>query len=92
MNTEIDETLLNEIAHQSHTSVENVRRTYQSILCDLHSKARIHAFIPLLAMNSVRTYFRDATLVDQLPKSNEIDLLAKQSATHIITFNQKYAH
>jgi transcription initiation factor TFIIIB Brf1 subunit/transcription initiation factor TFIIB len=91
MNSDIDEAMLNEIAEHSHTSVENVRRTYQSIRCDLHAKARIHDFIPLLAMNSLRTYFQNIMTAEQLSIPNEIELRTKPPATHQISFEQKYA-
>lgn len=58
MNSGLDEVILTEIASSSNADVEDVRNLYQSIVGDLHGKARIHDFIPLLAMNRVREHFR----------------------------------
>lgn len=80
MNSDFDEALLIEIASQSHTSVENVRRTYQSILCDLRRKARIHDFVPLLAMNCVRKHFRDS-----VPESSLISIDIELSQQPLVT-------
>ncbi len=58
MNTGLDDAVLNEIAAQSEVNVAQVRRHYNRLLTDLHSHARIHDFIPLLAMKQVRQHFR----------------------------------
>ena len=64
MHTGLDETILSEIAEQSQVSVELVQRHYQALLSDLHHEARIHDFIPLLAMKRVRQHFRRVHSVD----------------------------
>jgi len=64
MNSGLDETTLNDIAEQSHVSVDVVQRHYQTVLSDLHHQARIHDFIPLLAMKRVRQHFRHVHRVD----------------------------
>ena len=53
----LDEVTLTEIASHAHVRVDDVRRTYQVILAELHDQAKIHDFIPLLAMKGVRQYF-----------------------------------
>lgn len=58
MNSGLDEVFLAEIACHANTDVDHVRRTYQSISEALRKKAKIHDFIPLLAMNLVRAHFR----------------------------------
>lgn len=93
MNSDFDELLLIEIASQSHISVENVRRTYQSILSDLRAKAKIHDFIPLLAMNCVRQHFRDLNPAPDSPFSfNVVELCEEKSGSHLVDFEQHYAH
>jgi len=63
MNSGLDDVTLEEIACHAHTDIAHVRRTYQSISEELHKKAKIHDFIPLLAMNKVRAHFRNADLM-----------------------------
>ncbi len=93
MNSGIDETTLREIASQSHTSVDNVRSTYQSILSDLRAKAKIHDFIPLLAMNSVRQHFRDLNLVSNPPFSfSVIEICEDKVVSSLAFFEQHYGH
>ncbi|MDE2421979.1 MAG: DUF3562 domain-containing protein [Gammaproteobacteria bacterium] len=60
MNCGLDEATLAEIACHANTDLDHVRCTYQSISEELHKKAKIHDFIPLLAMNLVRAHFRQA--------------------------------
>ena len=93
MNSDIDETILKEIACQSHTSLDHVRSTYQSILGDLGAKARIHDFIPLLAMNSVRQHFRDLNLAtDPTFSFSVVDISEEKAARSLDFFEQRYAH
>jgi len=58
MRSGLDDVILSEIAVQSEVSLEEVQQHYQSLLADLHHEARIHDFIPLLAMKQVRQHFR----------------------------------
>ncbi len=93
MNSGIDETILKEIASQSHTSLDHVRSTYQSILGDLRAKARIHDFIPLLAINSVRQHFRDLNLAsDPTLSFSVVDICEEKTVSSLDFFEQHYAH
>jgi hypothetical protein len=58
MNKGLDEAILSEIARQSQVSFAVVQGHYHTLLSDLRSRARIHDFIPLLAMKLVRQQFR----------------------------------
>ncbi len=93
MNSGIDETFLTEIANSSHSNIEDVRSKYQSILYDLRAKARIHDFIPLLAMNNVRKHFRDLNPVsDSTINFIVIDSCKEKSVNRQELFDQHYAH
>jgi|GEM_PF-2221424 len=93
MNSDIDETILKEIASKSHTSLDHVRSTYQTILGDLRAKARIHDFIPVLAMNSVRQHFRDLNLAsDPTLSFSVVDICKEKAVRSQDFFEQHYAH
>jgi len=57
MRSGLDEAILSEIALQSQVSIDVVRQHYQTLLRDLHLHARIHDYLPLLAMKMVREHF-----------------------------------
>ncbi len=61
MKSGIDDVTLAEIAFNSNARIEDVYSMYQQIMNDLHKKARIHDFIPLLAMNRLRAHLQSPT-------------------------------
>lgn len=93
MKSGLDESILADIACHSNVNIEDVRHAYQSIIDDLHKKSRIHDFIPLLAMNRVREYFRP-TSEQKLnhPVANIcIDIGHEKSLNPLEYFSGRYA-
>ncbi len=91
MNCGLDEAVLAEIACHANTDLDRVRRTYQSISEELHKKAKIHDFIPLLAMNLVRAHFRQPEFKPSLSVSM-IPTQIKKNLDHHDGYIHHYAH
>ena len=93
MKSGLDEAILQEIACNSHADIADVRHAYQSIIDDLRKKARIHDFIPLLAMNRVREHFHVSPEQASNHQVDEIyiDIGHEKSANHPEYFGERYA-
>lgn len=91
MNSGLDEATLAEIAYHANTDIADVRRTYQSISEELHKKAKIHDFIPLLAMNLVRDHFRHSKLMPSLSIAMNPPQI-EHSLEHRNGYQHHYAH
>jgi len=57
MSVGFDHYLLLDIATHTHVPVAQVQFTYEKLCMNMRAHARIHDFIPLLAMNQLRTFY-----------------------------------
>ena len=86
----LDNVFLTEIANHAHVSIGEVRDTYEMVMQGLHENAKIHDFIPVLAMNTVRQYFHDR--VPSLPtQANTIALPADGITADFVYYQESFA-
>ena len=57
-----DDFMIHEIAEMAHVSEQEVLTEFQVTLASMVAKARIHDFLPLLAMNQVRRQYMASIL------------------------------
>lgn len=57
-----DDYMIHEIAEMAHVSEQEVLSEFQATVASMDTKARIHDFIPLLAMNQVRRQYMASNL------------------------------
>ncbi|WP_075645455.1 DUF3562 domain-containing protein [Caballeronia mineralivorans] len=60
MNRSTDERLVEQIAQETHTSVQAVSKTYEDTMASYRDGARIHDYMSLLAAKSVRANLKPA--------------------------------
>ncbi|AXI03297.1 DUF3562 domain-containing protein [Aquirhabdus parva] len=86
----LDDVFLTEIANHNHVSIDEVRDTYEMVMQGLHENAKIHDFIPVLAMNTVRQYFHDRA-VNITFQANTIEHHSDSIANDFMYFQETFA-
>ena len=76
----LDDYMIHEIAEMANVPEQEVLETFHATLAFMDSKARIHDFLPVLAMNQVRRQYMAVTLAKR-----ELDsfLLTKYPPTEV---------
>lgn len=93
MKSGLDEVILAEIACNANADIEDVRRAYHSIVGNLRENAKIHDYIPLLAMNRVREHFRTTPKLALTHQGDEmcIDIGREKATQNLELLVAKYA-